>query len=61
MAKHLADHRATSQGGRLRNFLRIAHDRSETMWQGLFRRDVARPAANRRVVEYVRIERIRQE
>lgn len=61
MSKHLADHRTASQGSRLRNFLRIARDRSETMWRGLFRRDLARDAGNRRVVEFARIERVRKE
>lgn len=38
MTKHLADHRTASEGGRMKHFLRIARDRSETLWRGVFRR-----------------------
>ena len=57
MTRHLADHRSASQGGRVRHFLRIARDRSESAWQALFRRRSSSAGGNRRVVEYVRIAR----
>ena len=57
MTKHLADHRTPSQGARLQNFVRIARDRSETIWRGVFRRGPEASSNNRRVVEYVRIAR----
>lgn len=59
MTRHLADKRKPSDGGRLRQFLRLARDGSR-MWQGLWRQPVAVPAGNRRVVEYLRIDRGRQ-
>lgn len=56
MSRHLADKRAPSQGGRLKNFLRIAREGGE-VWHRLWRRLPAMPAEGRRVVEYARIER----
>ena len=40
MTKHLADHRTPSQGARVQHFLRIARDRSETIWRDVFRRSL---------------------
>lgn len=57
MTKHLADHREASNGGRVKHFLRLARDRSETVWRGLWQRPADRAEENRRLVEYVRIER----
>lgn len=57
MTKHLADHRTASEGGRMKHFLRIARDRSETLWRGVFRRTTLSGTDGRRVLEYVRIER----
>lgn len=54
--KHLADHRNTSSGARLREFLRLARDRSESAWTKAWQRPAAR-LSNRRVVEFARIER----
>lgn len=59
MTRHLADKRKPSDGGRLRQFLRLARD-SSRMWQGLWRQPVAVPVSNRRTVEYLRIDRGRQ-
>jgi hypothetical protein len=61
MTRHLADHRTASEGGRLKHFLRIARDRSETTWRAVFQRNLSRDGDNRRVLEYIRIERQRQE
>ncbi|MBH1973533.1 MAG: hypothetical protein I8H94_00470 [Rhodobacteraceae bacterium] len=57
MTKHLADHRTPSQGARVQHFLRIARDRSETIWRDVFRRAAPDNGSSRRVVEYARIER----
>jgi len=54
--KHLADHRNTSSGARLREFLRLARDRSESAWAKAWQRPMAR-LSNRRLVEFARIER----
>jgi len=59
MTRHLADKRNPSDGGRLRQFLRLARD-GNRMWQDLWRKPAAGPAGNRRVVEYLRIDRGRQ-
>jgi hypothetical protein len=60
MARHLADHRASSQGGRVKHFLRIAREGGERLWHGLARQPQTRGDSNRRVVEYARIARGRQ-
>ncbi|HMO06417.1 MAG TPA: hypothetical protein PKD10_02065 [Paracoccaceae bacterium] len=57
MTRHLADKRGPSDGGRVRNFLRIARDGGDKVWQGLWRKPQNKPAEGRRVVEYVRIAR----
>lgn len=57
MSKHLADHRATPTGARLQHFLRIARNQSEAVWQGLWQRPVGPSDSNRRVLEFIRIER----
>lgn len=51
MARHLADHRTQTTGGRVKHFLRLARTRRET-W--------ARPRGSlgaSRVVQFLRIER----
>jgi len=52
MARHLADHRKSSEGGRVKHFLRLARAPRET-WK------VARPgsAGGRRLAQFLRIER----
>jgi hypothetical protein len=57
MSKHLADHRTASTGGRVRAFMTIARDRSDTVWRSLWKRPVERPAENQRLVQYLRIEK----
>lgn len=58
--KHLADHRSNSTGGRLTHFLRLARDRSEAAWVRVWQRPATRSQSNRRLVEFVRIERGRE-
>ena len=60
MTKHIADHRETSNGGRVKNFLRIARNRSEAAWARVWKRPYDRAEESRRLVEYVRIERDRR-
>ena len=60
MTKHLADHRTPPSGGRVKAFVSIARDRSESFWRGLWQRPLSRSEGNRRVVEYVRIEKGRE-
>jgi len=60
MTKHLADNRNTTDGGRVKAFLRIARDRSQTAWRGLWQRPVMRAEDNQRLVQYVRIEKGRE-
>lgn len=60
MTKHLADHRKTSNGGRVKAFMAIARDRSESVWRGLWQRPHLRASESRRLVEYVRIEKGRE-
>ncbi len=60
MSKHLADHRKSSTGARLAQFMRLARDRSESAWRGLWQRTPTRGEHNRRTVEYIRIERGRK-
>lgn len=60
MTKHLADHRNPSTGGRVKAFLTIARDRSESAWRGVWQRRYDRGAESRRLVEYVRIEKGRE-
>jgi hypothetical protein len=55
--KHLADHRKPSTGTRLREFLRLAHDRSQSAWSIAWRKPARPGQTNRRAVEFARIER----
>lgn len=55
--KHLADHRSATTGARLRHYLRLARDKSESAWEQVWQKAPLRGPGNRRVVEYVRIER----
>lgn len=59
MARHLTDHRALPQGGRIRHFLRLARQ-GAGFWPTLWRRPVPVPATNRRMVEFVRIGKGRE-
>lgn len=57
MSKHLADHRAAPTGQRVKEFVTIAHRGSGRVWQALWKRPVERAAENRRLVQYIRIEK----
>jgi hypothetical protein len=61
MSKHLADHRSSSNGGRVKHFMALARDRGEAVWRAVWQKAATRGDGNRRVVEYVRIERGRSE
>ena len=56
MARHLADHRASSTGGRVRRFVAIDRSQGDGLWRSLAQRPVA-AAGNRRLVEFLRIAR----
>jgi hypothetical protein len=60
MSKHLADHRTAPTGGRVKAFMSIARNRSETMWRGLWKRPTDQSELNQRLVQYVRIEKGRE-
>lgn len=60
MSKHLADHQTMPSTGRIQQFLRIARNRSETAWRGLWQRSFDRAEDNQRLVQYVRIEKGRE-
>lgn len=57
MTRHLADHRALPEGGRVKHFLRIARAEVSTLWMRLAKRPRLTGEGNRRLVEYARIER----
>ena len=58
--KHLADHRSSSTGARLKHFLRLAQSRGEVVWAQVWQRGHTRDEGNRRVLEFVRIARGRR-
>jgi hypothetical protein len=59
MSRHLADHRAPSDGGRAKHFLRLARQAS-TVWRRLWQRPRTEPTEGKLVAEYARIERGRE-
>ncbi len=60
MTRHLTDHRAPSEGSRVKHFLRIARTEASVLWMHLARRPRLMGTGNRRLVEYARIARGRQ-
>lgn len=61
MSRHLADKRAATDGGRVKHFLRISRMmQGEGVWRALWKAPRLKPAEDRRVVEYLRIERGRE-
>ena len=60
MTKHLADHRSTPSTGRVQAFVKLARDRSETVWHRLWQRSFVKADDNQRLVQYVRIEKGRE-
>ena len=57
MMKHPTDHRSSSTGAKLKHFLRLARNRGEAAWEQVRQRGFTRVEGNRRVLEYIRIER----
>ena len=57
MTKHLADHQTAASADRLKHFLRITRDRSESAWHAVWQRQHPVSDQGRRVVEFARIER----
>ena len=57
MNKHLADHRPTSDGGRLQHFLRVERSQSPTAPRSMHQRPQSRSDDNPRLQHYLRIER----
>ena len=57
MSRHLADHRTDSTTGRMTQFLRIDRSQSERLWHPLWQKSQATLAGNRRVAEFLRIDR----
>ena len=55
--KHLADHRTPAGSTRVQHFLRMDHDRSESVWHEAWQKPHDRGEKNRKAVEYARIER----
>ena len=60
MTRHLADHRAPPEGGRVKHFLRIARAEASELWLLLAKRPRLLGQGNRRLVEYARIARGRE-
>lgn len=63
MTRHLADKRKPSDGNRMKQFLRLAHDESQAFWAQFQRRSQQTAGGlmpNRRMVEFARIARGRQ-
>lgn len=57
MTRHLTDHRAPTEGGRVKHFMRIARVEASVLWMRLAKRPRLTGAGNRRLVEYARIAR----
>jgi hypothetical protein len=56
MPRHLADHETPSSKDGLAHFLRISRGENPSFWKVLWKKGTPEPT-NRRVVEYVRIDR----
>lgn len=58
MTRHLADRHDATSKARVKQFLRIDHSAKRAeLWKVLWQRPVERAQTNRRLVEYLRIER----
>ncbi|MEO6299116.1 MAG: hypothetical protein ABIV25_15070 [Paracoccaceae bacterium] len=57
MTRHLADHRTDSNVGRMTQFLRIDRSQSDRLWHPLWQKSQASLTDNRRVAEFLRIDR----
>ncbi len=64
MSRHIADQRAVTDGGRVKNFLTLDRthggEENHPAVQNLSRRAHSRADENRRMVEFMRIERGRE-
>ncbi len=60
MTRHLADKRAPSDGGRVKEFLRIARAEGDRFWQALWRKPRPVVVESRRTAEFLRIDRGRR-
>jgi hypothetical protein len=59
MTRHLVDKRAPSEGGRMKEFLRIARAEGDRFWQVLWRSPRPVAVESRRTAEFLRIARRR--
>lgn len=57
MSRHLADKRVPSTGRRAQEFLRMARAEGSQFWAGFWRRPRATGEGNRRMAQYLRIDR----
>lgn len=57
MTKHLADHRASTDGGRSKHFLSIEKDPSKAKWDEARKQPRLRSEADARLAQFLRIER----
>lgn len=59
MTRHVADKRSPSDGGRLKQFLRIDRQDGEGLWRRIAKA-IPAPSSGRRVAEFARIDRGRR-
>ncbi|MFN3824990.1 MAG: hypothetical protein ACK4RN_13500 [Pseudorhodobacter sp.] len=62
MTRHLADRQRSGDGGRVKHFLRLSRDGSESLWAEAYRKPKNDAASDgeqkdRRVAEFLRIDR----
>jgi hypothetical protein len=57
MTKHLADHRASSDGGRSKHFLSIEKEPAQAQWDEARKQPRLRSDSTPRLAEFLRIER----
>jgi hypothetical protein len=57
MTKHLADHRASTDGGRSKHFLSIEKEASSGQWDELRKQPRLRSESASRLAQFLRIER----
>ncbi len=60
MSRHLTDHEKPAQEEGLKHLLRIARAETAGFWKTLWKRRSLPAPADRRIVEYVRIEKGRE-
>jgi hypothetical protein len=57
MTKHLADHRASTDGGRSKHFLSIEKEKASVQWDEARKQPRLRADADSRLTQFLRIER----